>query len=113
MGGGRDAAENRWEKIGRISVAGPLVLFGLLIFGLWAISFGTHRGLPRTAGPLPSAAEVARVETAAPPTAPVATAVASIATAPAPIVTKLPNPVPARRTYRPSTAVTRLSSRAT
>jgi eukaryotic-like serine/threonine-protein kinase len=103
-----DAAENLLEKIQRKSLAGALVLLGLLIFGLWAISFGAHRVLPRTAGPLPSAVAVAPVETVAPPTAPVA--VASVAVAPTPIVTKLPKPVPAGRTYLPSTKVTRASS---
>ncbi len=102
-----DAAENLLEKIWRKSLAGTLVLFGLLIFGLWAISFGTHRGLPRSAGPLPSTARLAPVETVAPPTAPAATAVASAATALAPTATKLPKRVPAIRTYLPSTKVAR------
>jgi eukaryotic-like serine/threonine-protein kinase len=108
---GRDhvAAENLLEQIRRKSLAGSLVLLGLLIFGLWAISFGAHRVLPRTAGPLPSAVGVAPVKTAA-PTAPAATAAASVATAPAPIVTKLPNPVPAGRTHPPSTRVARATS---
>jgi serine/threonine protein kinase len=105
-----DAAENLLEKIRRKSLAGALVLLGLLVFGLWAISFGAHRVLPRTAGPLPSAVGVARVEPDAPPTAPTAIAAVSIATAPAPIVTKLPKPVPAGRTHLPSTKVPRASS---
>jgi eukaryotic-like serine/threonine-protein kinase len=110
MGRDHDAAENLLEKIWRKSLAGTLVLFVLLIFGLWAISFGTHRGLPRTAGPLPPAAELAPVETVAPPTAPVASAVASVATAPATTVIKLPKPVPAGRTYPLSTKVARANS---
>ncbi len=110
VGRDHDAAESLLEKIRRKSLAGALVLFGLLIFGLWAISFGAHRVLPRTAGPLPSAVGLARRETAAPPTAPPATAAVSVATAPAPIGTKLPKPVAAGRTYLPSTKVARASS---
>jgi serine/threonine protein kinase len=109
IGRDHDAAENLLEKIWRKSLAGTLVLFVLLIFGLWAISFGTHRGLPRTAGPLPAAAGLAPVETVTPPTAPVATAAASVATAPAP-AKKLPKALPARRTYLPSTKMARASS---
>ena len=103
LGDDHDAAENLLEKIWRKSLAGTLVLFVLLIFGLWAISFGAHRVLPRTAGPLPSAVELAPVETVAPPAAPAATAVASAATALAPTATKLRKRVPAVRTYLPST----------
>ncbi len=110
LGRDHDTAENLLEKTWRKSLAGTLVLFVLLIFGLWAISFGTHRGLPRTAGPLPAAAELAPVETVAPPTAPVATAVASVTTAPATNVRKLPKPIPAHRTYLPSARVARASS---
>src|SRR5258708_4059798 len=55
LGRDHDAAENLLEKIRRKSLAGTLVLLGLLIFGLWAISFGAHRGLPRTPAPLPPA----------------------------------------------------------
>jgi eukaryotic-like serine/threonine-protein kinase len=109
LGHDQDAAENLLEQIRRKSLAGTLVLLGLLIFGLWAISFGAHRVLPRTAGPLPSAVGVAPVKTLATP-APAATAVISIPPAPAPIVTKLPKPVPAGRTYPPSTKVARASS---
>ncbi len=109
LGDDHDAAENLLEKIWRKSLAGTLVLFVLLIFGLWAISFGAHRVLPRTAGPLPSAVELAPVETVAPPAAPAATAVASAATALAPTATKLPKRVPAVRTYLPSTKVVRPS----
>jgi len=87
-----------------------LLLLVLLIFGLWVISFGPYRGLPRTAGPLPPAAGLAPVETVAPLTAPVATAAAPVAPAPAPTVTKLPKPVPASRTYLPSAKVARASS---
>jgi eukaryotic-like serine/threonine-protein kinase len=105
-----DAAESLLEKIRRKSLAGALVLLGLLVFGLWAISFGAHRVLPRTAGPLPSAVGLAPVEPVAPPTAPPATAAASAATAPAPIVTKLPKPVPAGRTHLPSTKLARAGS---
>ncbi len=109
LGDDHDAAENLLEKIWRKSLAGTLVLFVLLIFGLWAISFGARRVLPRTAGPLPSAVELAPVETVAPPAAPAATAVASAATALAPTATKLPKRVPAVRTYLPSTKVVRPS----
>jgi serine/threonine protein kinase len=109
LGRDHDAAENLLEKIWRKSLAGTLVLFVLLIFGLWAISFGTHRGLPRTAGPLPSAAGIDPVKTGA-QTVSAATAVPSVATAPAPIVTKLQKRVPAGRTHPPSTKVARASS---
>src|SRR5437879_3088726 len=104
-----DAAENLLEKTWRKSLAGTLVLFVLLIFGLWAISFGAHRVLPRTAGPLPSAVELAPVETVAPPAAPAATAFASAATALAPTATRLRKRVPAVRTYLPSTKAARPS----
>ena len=103
LGHDHDVAENLLEKTWKKSLAGTLVLFGLLIFGLWAISFGAHRVLPRTAGPLPSAVGLASVETVAPPAAPAATAVASAATALAPTATKLRKRVPAVRTYLPST----------
>src|SRR5712671_2113605 len=109
LGDDHDAAENLLEKIWRKSLAGTLVLFVLLIFGLWAISFGARRVLPRTAGPLPSAVELAPVESVAPPAAPAATAVASAATALAPTATKLRKRVPAVRTYLPSTKVVRPS----
>jgi hypothetical protein len=104
-----EAAENLLKKIRRKSLAGTLVLVGLLIFGLWAISFGAHRVLPRTAGPLPSAAGIDPVKTGA-QTAPAVTAVISVATAPTPTLTKLPKPLPAGRTYLPSTRVARASS---
>jgi eukaryotic-like serine/threonine-protein kinase len=108
LGHDHDEAENRLETIRRKSLAGAFVLLGLLIFGLWAISFGAHRVLPRTAGPLPSAVGVAPVKTAA-RTAPAGTAVISVAAAPTPTVTKLPKPVPVGRTYPPSTKVARAS----
>ena len=110
LGRDHDAAENLLEKIRRRSLAGSLVLLGLLFFVLWAISFGSHRVPPRTAGPLPSAAGLVAAESVVPPAAPVATAVASIATAPTPTVTKLPKPVPAGRNHLPSAKVARASS---
>jgi eukaryotic-like serine/threonine-protein kinase len=117
LGREHDAAENLLEKIRMKSLAGTLLLLVLLIFGLWVISFGPYRGLPRTAGPLPPAAGLAPVETVAPLTAPVATAAAPVATAaapvaaaPAPTVTKLRKPVPAGRTHLPSAKVARASS---
>ena len=67
LGHDQDAAENLLEQIRRKSLAGTLVLLGLLIFGLWAISFGAHRALPRAAGPVPSAVGVAPVKTPATP----------------------------------------------
>jgi len=109
-GSEHDAAENLLEKIRRKTLAGTLLLLVLLIFGLWVISFGPYRGLPRTAGPLPPAAGFVPVDTVAPLAAPVATAAAPVATAPAPTVTKLPKPVPASRTYLPSAKVARASS---
>src|SRR5229473_5884964 len=94
LGRDHDATENLLEKIRRKSLAGALVLLGLLVFGLWAISFGAHRVLPRTAGPLPSAAGIDPVKTGA-QTAPAATAVISVAAGPTPVVTKLQKTVPA------------------
>src|SRR6267378_1299369 len=74
-----DTTEIPLEKFRSRSHAGVLVVIGLLIFGLWAISFGAHRVLPRTAGPLPSAAGIDPVKTGA-QTAPAATAIISAAT---------------------------------
>ncbi|HKC01148.1 MAG TPA: serine/threonine-protein kinase [Terriglobales bacterium] len=102
-----DAPENSLEGFRRKSLAGALALIGLLIFGLWVISFGPRR-LPRTAGPLPSG-RLAPVEMAATPAA-AATAVASVPAAVTPIVTKLPKPVSAGRTYPPSMKAARASS---
>jgi serine/threonine protein kinase len=82
-GGG--AADNLLEKTRKKSLAGALVLVGLLIFGLWFISFGSHGVQPRAAEALPLAGEVAPVKTAATLTAPVASAVASVAATPSPI----------------------------
>jgi serine/threonine protein kinase len=104
----RDDAENPLEKFRRKSLAGAVVLVGLLIFGLWVISFGPRR-LPRAAGPLPSG-RIAPVKMETLPVVSAATAVPSVAAAPAPIVTKLPKPVPAGRTHLPSTKVARASS---
>ncbi len=104
----RDDAENPLEKFRRKSLAGAMVLVGLLIFGLWVISFGPRR-LPRAAGPLPSG-RIAPVKMETLPVVSAATAVPSVAAAPAPIVTKLPKAVPAGRTHSPSTKVARASS---
>jgi serine/threonine-protein kinase len=101
------SAENPLEKLRGKSLAGAFALIGLLIFGLWVISFGPRR-LPRAAGPLPPGGG-APVEMALPVVS-AATAVPSVATAPAPIVTKLPNPVPAGRTHAPSARVARATS---
>jgi serine/threonine protein kinase len=103
----RDAAENPLEKFRRKSLAGFVVLVGLLIFGLWVISFGPRR-LPRAAGPLPPGRGAPVKMTL--PVVSAATAVPSVATPPAPIVTKLPNPVPAGRTRPPSTKVARATA---
>jgi serine/threonine-protein kinase len=104
------AAENLLEQMWKKSFAGALLLVGLLVFGLWVISFGSQGVPPRAAEPLPLAREVAPVKTAATPTAPAATADASVATAPTPIAKKLPKPVPASRTYRPPSKVAHASS---
>jgi serine/threonine protein kinase len=101
------SAESPLEKLRRKSLAGAFALVGLLIFGLWVISFGPRR-LPRAAGPLPSG-RGAPVKMALPVVS-AATAVPSVATAPAPIVTKLQKPVPAGRPHPPSTKVARASS---
>jgi len=101
------SAENPLEKLRGKSLAGAFALIGLLIFGLWVISFGPRR-LPRAAGPLPPGGG-APVEMALPVVS-AATAVPSVATAPAPIVTKLPNPVPAGRNHPPSRKVARATS---
>jgi len=55
------------------SLVGVFVLTGLFALGLWVISFGPQGVRPRAAEPLPSAAEVTAVKTAAPPPAPSAT----------------------------------------
>jgi len=101
------SGENPLEKLRRNSLVGAFALIGLLIFGLWVISFGPRR-LPRDAGPLPPG-EGAPVKMALPVVS-AATAVPSVATALAPIVTKLPNPNPAGRTHPPSRKVARATS---
>jgi eukaryotic-like serine/threonine-protein kinase len=101
------SAENPLEKLRRKSLAGALLLVGLLIFGLWVISFGPRR-LPRAAGPLPPG-RGAPVKMALPVVS-AATAVPSVATAPAPLVRKLQKPVPAARTHPPAMKVARASS---
>jgi eukaryotic-like serine/threonine-protein kinase len=116
---GHGAGENLLEKIRKESLAGALVVVGLLIFGLWVISFGLQGVLPRAAGPLPHAEEVAPIKTAATPTAPAAAVasdataptapVASVETAPTPIVEKLSKPARAGRTYPAPTKVARAS----
>jgi len=103
------AAEKLLEQIRKRSVAGVLVLAGLFILGLWAVSFGPQGVRSRAAGPLPLADEVATHKTAATPTEPAAT-VPSIAKAPAPVVEKLSKQVPAGRTHPSPTKVARASS---
>ena len=95
------------EQIRERSVAGVLVLAGLFILGLWAISFGPQGVRSRAAALLPPAGEVA-VKTAATPTDPAAP-LPSIAKAPAPIEEKFSKPVPAGRTH-PSPAKTARAS---
>jgi serine/threonine-protein kinase len=102
------AAEKLLEQIRKRSVAGVLVLAGLFILGLWAISFGPQGVRSRAAGPLPLAGKVAPVKTEATPTEPAT--VPSIAKAPAPVVEKLSKPVPAGRTHPSPTKVARASS---
>jgi serine/threonine protein kinase len=104
-----DTTDIPLEKFRSRSHAGVLVLIGFLFFGLWLISFGSHRLLPRAAGPPPSGGGDP-VKTAALPVASAATPVASDAAAPTPIVTKVLKPVQASRTYRPSPKVARASS---
>ena len=121
----RGAAENLLDKMRKRSLAGALLLAGLLIFGIWVISFGSRRVQPRAAEALPLAKEAASVKTAPPPQAPAATVaavaaaptptvpdatVASVVTAPTPIVEKLSKPVPAGRTHPSLTKVARVSS---
>jgi len=95
------------EKLRRKSLAGAVALIGLLIFGLWVISFGPRR-LPRAAGPLPSGRNAPAKM--ALPVVSAATVVPSVATAPAPTVTKRQKLVPAVRTHTPSTKVARAGS---
>src|SRR6202790_684388 len=83
-------AENSLEKLRSKSLAGAFALVGLLIFGLWVISFGPRR-LPRAAGPLPSG-RVAPAKMALPVVS-AATVVPSVATAPASTVTKRQKPL--------------------
>jgi eukaryotic-like serine/threonine-protein kinase len=104
---GHGAAGKLLEQIRERSVAGFLVLAGLFILGLWAISFGPQGVRSRAAEPLPLAGEVAPV--AAPPTAPAVT-VPSIAKVPAPVVEKLPKQDPAGRTHPSPTKVSRAGS---
>ena len=104
---GHGAAGKLLEQIRERSVAGVLVVAGLFILGLWAISFGTQGVRSRAAEPLPLAGKVAPVT--ATPTAPAA-AVSSIAKAPPPSAENLPKPVPAGRTNPPSTKTARASS---
>ncbi|HLM80226.1 MAG TPA: serine/threonine-protein kinase [Terriglobales bacterium] len=103
------AAGKLLEQIRERSVAGVLVLVGLFILGLWAISFGPQGVRSRAAEHLPLAGEVATDKTAATPTDPAAP-LTSIAKAPAPIEEKLSKPVPAGRTHPSSTKVARASS---
>jgi len=106
---GHSAAEKLLEKIRKKSFAGVLVLAGLFIVGLWVISFGPQGVRSRAAEPLPLAGEVAPVKTAT-PTAPAASAVASVEAAPTAVATQLPKRVPARRTHPAPVKVARASS---
>ena len=103
------ASEKLLEQIRERSVAGVLVLAGLFILGLWAISFGPQGVRSRAAGRLPLAGEVATHKTAATPTDPAAP-LPSIAKAPAPVVEKPSKQVPAGRTHPSPTKVARASS---
>lgn len=88
LGWGPGAGDNLPAGVQRKSLAGALVLLGLLVFGLWVISFGARGVLPRDAGPLPRAAELVAVKT---PETPAATAVtASVDPEPTPVVKELP-----------------------
>lgn len=62
------------------SLVGVFVLTGLFALGLWVVSFGPQGVRPRAAEPLPSAAEVTAVKTAASPSATPATPTAKAAT---------------------------------
>jgi len=93
---GHGAAENLREKIGKKSFAGGLLLAGLLlVFGIWVISIGSQGVPPQAAGPLPITGRVEPVKTAAATPPQAASAVASVATVPTPIVKKLPTVSPA------------------
>ena len=105
---GQDAAENLLAQIRNKSFTGVLVLAGLFIAGLWVISLGPQGVRSRAAEPLPLAGG-APFKTAPMPTAPAAM-VASVATAPTPVVTQLPKPVPAGRTHPAPVKVARASS---
>ncbi len=69
----RAADADLLATIRKKSLVGVFVLTGLFALGLWVISFGPQGVRPRAAEPLPSAAEVTAVKTAAPPPAPSAT----------------------------------------
>ena len=50
---GHGTAEKPPDKIRRKALAGACVVIGLFLFGLWVVSFSSHRRLPRAAAPLP------------------------------------------------------------
>jgi serine/threonine-protein kinase len=104
------SAKDLLQKIRKKSYAGVLVLAGLFILGLWVISLGSQGVRPRAAGLLPPSREVAPVKTVSTPITPAASAVASLATAPAPTVEKLSKPVVKRQPSPPPTKVARAIS---
>ena len=110
------AAHNLLEQMRKKSFAGALLLVGLLVFGLRMAHFVRPQGAPpqnlaRKRTPLPFGGEVVPLKTTmAPPTAPAAKAVASVATTPTPVVKKTPKPVPAVRIYPALVKVARASS---
>jgi tRNA A-37 threonylcarbamoyl transferase component Bud32 len=97
FGWGNGGREKLPEGVRRMSLAGAVVLLGLLVFGLWVISFGARGVLPRDAGPLPRAADLAATKTAVTPTA--SSTAASVDTEPTLVVKELPKAAPRNRTY--------------
>lgn len=85
------------DKVRRNPLAAVSALVGLFIFGLWLISFGIQKRLPRASAPLPHAWNTVPVEKAAPTPLPATTG--SMATAATPIGKDLPKPVSAAGTH--------------
>jgi hypothetical protein len=55
--------ENALDGVRKKSIFGGISLIGLSLFAVWALSFRTHRMLPRTAAPLPAAQQLGSANT--------------------------------------------------
>jgi serine/threonine protein kinase len=95
------------EKVRRNPLATVSVLVGLFIFGLWLVSFGIQKKLPRASAPLPHAWNTVPVKAAA---APAPSAAPPVATAATPIEKGLPKPVAAAGTHLSPAKVVRATS---